>query len=518
MKNIVIKLTTNVLSSAMLFSNSVFPNATSINLNQLVSAPDNIVTAVEDDTGPEFQFNTPLIIKAINPGYTENKVRDVGELVELQLIADATPFSLAGYTLRYINSSGKSTTLIEFSEGSSIVGEFLLLRLARTADSESADATYSTTIAMGEGTLQLWHNNQITDQVCWAKSETCYAPFDSNAPTTLVRDFTDGTFKHLPSYDTHYDSDNPSLVLPPSESDLSENNENPASALTSCKGVEFTEILSYYVTDKSEQFIELYNATDEMIELTGCSLRYKNKVYPLAGEIIAEGYVTFYPYLANPSFTLTKDPSTSNNVELLDTDGEVIDILTYSHGQKKSTSYAKFIDETSTETWERTYAPTPGSSNIYQEFRTCPEGKVINEATGNCIKITSAQKSTEIAACPEGKYRNPLTGRCKKIESAASSEPKPCAEGYERNPETNRCRKIKSTNDGENYALVPTTYADNKTFVALGIVLLLTSAGTIYIVLQFRHEIARSARKARQRLHHIRKDLIARYISFHRHK
>lgn len=518
MKNIVTKLTTNALFGAVLFTNSIFPNTTSFNLNQLFSEPDNIIVATEDITEQEFKFSTPLIIKAVNPGYTENKVRDVGELVELQLVTDVPLFSLAGYTLRYINSSGKSTTLIEFSEGSSMVGEFLLLRLARTADSEGADATYSTTIAMGEGTLQLWYDNQIVDQVCWAKSETCYASFDSNTPTTLVRDFTDGTFKHLPVYDVHYDSGKPSLVSPPSEPDPPEADENPTPVSTSCKGVEFTEILSYYVTNKSEQFIELYNATDEMIELTGCSLRYKKKTYPLAGEIIAEGYVTFYPYLANPSFTLTKDPGTSNEVELLDTNGEVIDTLTYPHGQKKSTSYAKFIDETNSETWERTYAPTPGSSNIYQEFRTCPEGKVINEATGNCIKITSVQKTTEISACPEGKYRNPLTGRCKKIESTTSSEPKLCAEGYERNPETNRCRKIKTANDGENYALVPATYADNKTFVALGIVLLLASIGTIYIILQFRHEIARAARKARQRLHHIRKDLVARYISFHRHK
>lgn len=442
-----------------------------------------------------------------------------------------------------------------------MVGEFLLLRLARTDNADKADATYSTTIAMSEGTLQLWRNDKIVDQVCWAKSDACLKPFDGDHPTTLVRDFADGKFKHQESYDTHYNLAQPSLVLPtpsdpetepqpstkpqpdgetkpststsgtstkPTEVDPPmEDDEAAGQAESKCQGIEFTELLSYYATDKSEQFVELYNATDEIIDLSYCRVRYKKKTYPLAGKIAPEGYSVFRPISASPAFTFTKNPSQSNEIELLDANDEVVDVLIYEHGQKKSVSLAKFIDETNTEMWEKTYAPTPGASNIYQEFRTCPEGKVINEATGNCIKVTSTaivkqktlkQDSVEVAPCPEGKYRNPLTGRCKKIESTTSSEPKPCAEGYERNPETNRCRKIKSANDGETYALVPTTYSDKKTFVGLGAVLLLVCAGSVYIILQFRHEIARAARKARQRFHHIRKNLVAWCARFHRHK
>lgn len=83
---------------------------------------------------------------------------------------------------------------------------------------------------------------------------------------------------------------------------------------------------------------------------------------------------------------------------------------------------------------------------------------MINPATGNCVKATTATKTVQ--ECAEGQYRNPLTGRCKKIES--SSDPKPCAEGYERNPQTGRCRKIVSPNDGTDYALVPETYSSQK--------------------------------------------------------
>ena len=446
-----------------------------------------------------------------------------------------------------------------------MVGEFLLLRLARTANAESADATYSTTIAMSEGTLQLWQDGKVVDEVCWAKSDSCLEPFTSEQPTTLVRDSTDGEFRHQASYNAHYIIGQPSLLLPvPSTNDTtkpqpgdepqsgdgttSSTNPNISGAPTGptevtptpdnidetttpaenkCQGIEFTEVLSYYATEKSEQFIELYNAANDAIDLSYCRVRYKKKLYPLAGLIAPEGYSVFRPSSAKPAFTLTKNPSQSNEIELLDTNDEVIDVLIYEHGQKKAVSLAKFIDETNTEMWEKTYAPTPGASNVYQEFRTCPEGKVINEATGNCIKVTSTaivkqktlkQNSTGVAPCPEGKYRNPLTGRCKQIESGANGELKPCAEGYERNPETKRCRKIKSTNDGETYALVPTTYSDKKTFVGLGVVLLLVGTGSVYIVLQFRHEIARAARKSRQRLYHIRKNLVAWCTRFHRHK
>ena len=110
-----------------------------------------------------------------------------------------------------------------------------------------------------------------------------------------------------------------------------------------------------------------------------------------------------------------------------------------------------------------------------------------------------------------------MTGRCKKLESS-TTEPKPCAEGYERNPETNRCRKIKAENDGAGYALIPATNSSTSTFAAFGLVILLVMLGVVYIILQFRHEIARTARKTRQRFYHVRKNLVAWYISFYRHK
>ena len=144
------------------------------------------------------------------------------------------------------------------------------------------------------------------------------------------------------------------------------------------------------------------------------------------------------------------------------------------------------------ENWVQTYNPTPGAANVYQQFKTCPAGKVINLDTGNCVNET--RLTTTLPACPEGKYRNPLTNRCRAYATAASATLKPCAEGYERNPATNRCRKIVE-NSGEDYEIKTETFEERREFVAVWAIIIVVAAGIIYIILQFREEIARAFQK-----------------------
>jgi hypothetical protein len=143
-------------------------------------------------------------------------------------------------------------------------------------------------------------------------------------------------------------------------------------------------------------------------------------------------------------------------------------------------------------------------------------GKVINPATGNCINLfedealpdcpagkfrnpeTNRCKSYEtltsiLAACAEGYYRNPETNRCKKITKATATLT-PCKEGYERNPETNRCRQIRE-NNGADYGVEPTVYADTSTFVAYGALAVVVAGGFLYVILQFRREIGQFLQK-----------------------
>lgn len=445
---------------------------------------------------PDYAFAVNLIIKAINPGYKDADGRsDSGELVELFKTTDGD-LDLSGYSLRYTNGSGTVTTIWEFAEGTIMHGKSLVLRYAKAPDSAFSDATYTTSLALSAGPLELLLDGDVVDQVCWTGKTTCEKSFKSTAPTTLVRNLGTGEPEHLTAYSPNYDATG-SAVTWPTKPDNPTNDETSETLSARCQGLEFTEIYSYYDSDVTEQFIELYNSTSQSIDVTYCSLSYKNKTYQITGVIPSESYGVFYP--AELGFSLTKNPSTSNEVSLVDADGKVIDELSYVHGQKKSTSYSLVYDQGGEAGWLTTYARTPGAENIYQKFRTCEVGKVINEATGNCVKATTAEETA--SDCPEGKYRNPLTNRCKTIET--NSEPKPCAEGYERNPETNRCRKIVAENNGANYALIPATSTSGKTFIALGIVGLLVTAGASYIVWQFRYEIIRLVRKLRQRFYHV---------------
>ena len=95
----------------------------------------------------------------------------------------------------------------------------------------------------------------------------------------------------------------------------------------------------------------------------------------------------------------------------------------------------------------------------------------------------------------EGYYLNILTGRCNKIKTTAE---KTCKEGYELNLETGRCRKIKQ-NTGANYSLEPETYEEQSSFVALYAVLGVVGLGLLYLIYEFRHEIAKFWRKVFRR-------------------
>ncbi len=524
------------------------PNGSSSDTKTDTNKDDLPNSGANNDTNKKepYQFKYDLIIKAVHSGYKDptTNTLNVGERIELQNLSDA-PLSLAGIVLRYHINSTKHVDLITFSEGSMMTGEYLLFRYENSPHSEQSDLVYSAySLPQSGGPLELIYVNDegeeiIMDSVCWSGGACPNKKFDTGDDRLLVRNFGDGLFTKELAYDTHYDPSITTLVMPvspapdpdddpthpddpglkdESSTEDSTDQDSPSvdSVLPKCYALEFSEVYAYYFNSPEEQFIELYNPSNAPVDLDGCQIQYKKKFYPLSGVILPDNYYIYYP---SGSFTLTKNPSSSNSIYLIDTDQTIADELNYPNGQKKSTSYARFFNESGSTIWRQTYAPTPDAENVYQEFRTCESGKVINPLTGNCVKSTtiSTSSSTTLAECPAGQYRNPLTGRCKKLTTATST-PKECAEGYERNPETNRCRKITKENEGTDYALIPSTRSNDTIFIAFGIVTLLVSLGSIYVILQFRHEIARAARKTRQRLHSVCKNLFARKIGRHRNK
>ena len=443
---------------------------------------ENVVGDEEggDDENDEAAWEPPeLYIKAVNPGYKINGVNNVGEMIEIARGGSSdAPISLAGTVVSYTKKSGDPpVVLVEFPENSWMTGETTLLRLASSPEHELANMTYkvkgsSSGLTQKSGPLELIRDGEVIDEACWSGEEGCERGFKSGSGESMVRDLKTGEWEFR-EYTPEYDAG--SYVVEETEEE-----GKGVAAAPQCKGLQFSEILSYYEVAKTEQFIEFYNAGSSAVTLDGCKVRYKNKNYVLTGTVEPEGYFAYYPV----GFSLTKNPTNSNKLELIDTDEAVVDTLEYPNGQRKATAYAWLgYDEGGGEIWKVTYAPTPGAPNVYQEFKTCAEGKVINKVTGNCVKVTSVKDKV----CKEGQYLNILTGRCKKIPTTTE---KTCKEGYYLNPETNRCRKIKE-NNGADYSLEPENYEEDSSFVALYAVLGVLGAGGLYLIYEFRSEIGK---------------------------
>ncbi len=442
---------------------------------------DEVLVAIrEDEDGHKF---ANVLIKSYNPGFSDPYAGEFFELTKLP----TSSISLAGLSVIYETSSGSEYTVYEFSDGDEMVGESLLLRLASSDEVKNAgeimvaDVTYTRNMSQSAGRLKLKYVDEVFDSLCWGTKETdCYATFSSKKPTTLVREINEeeiGDFEHRTDYLPLFDAMSPGLKHNEPEDEMIE---------PKCRTLEFSEVFSYFENQSTEQFVELFNRGEEGLDLDGCFVRYKNKNYALTGVVKSHGFTTLYPE-ENWGTTITKNPTSSNMLEIIDTDGEVVDNLTYYSGQRRGMSYAMFgYKSDGGEKWEQTYRLTPGEDNTYQQFKTCPVGKVLNLNTGNCVTETTI--ATALAACPEGKYRNPLTGRCKSYASTASTELKPCAEGYERNLETNRCRKIVE-NTGADYSLVPETFQEKTEMTAIFAIISVVVAGIGYIAFQYRDEL-----------------------------
>ena len=350
-------------------------------------------------------------------------------------------------------------------------------------------------MASTAGMLQLWLDEEKLDEVCWGKLEC--AQILPKFSTSVADNFsylrqTDGTY--VP--EIYHPEINPEAIF----------DATPPETPSQCDQIVITEIYSYYAETIDEQFIELYNPSEETITLDLCKIRYKTTESSLSGELAPGQYYAF----KDPGLALTKDPSTINTIFILNTSGDISVEFVYPHGQKKGTAYAVFNRGENDESWLQTYTPTPGAENSYQQFQTCPAGKEINPETGNCIKSQETVGATE---CPEGKYLNPLTGRCKKIEiptlkicndgyylniltgrcnkvktATATAE---CKEGYERNPDTGRCRKVR-TNTAQEYPVTPPSeenYESPQIFIAGGVIVALLIGGIAFAIFQFRKEI-----------------------------
>lgn len=495
-----------LLTTTTLIISLLFP--TPLLALEPATSPETVESNAEDTDADEEAAEAPVhpLFHAINPGYTKDGAQNFDDFVELYNPL-GEPLSLQNIAIIYNDNFAKP--LHSFADEDYFNAEFITLRYKSSPNANQADLVHATNTAVSSGRLTLIQtqgsSRTVLDDLCWGtdkdlleKYPDCqnkYSHFNLAATreTALVRCLSDGLpekcangkdFENIAGYTPYFDSTRPAIIkiFDEDSAGKGETEDITDPALPKCADLRFSEIFTYYADAQSEQFIEFFNPTLESVDLAGCRISYKNRLYPLSGTVPETGYFAF----RSESLKLTKNPTSSNELFLVDVTGKTVDAIEYFHGQKKSVSFAHFgIDETGAAIWRQTYAVTPDAENVFQEFRSCPIGKIINPATGNCINFV---EQVALPDCGEGRYRHPETNRCRNIASA-STGPASCQEGYERNPETNRCRKVR-TNNGADYALEPLTFSEKSTFMAYGALSAVITTGVLYIVFQFRTEIA----------------------------
>jgi|GEM_PF-736729 len=234
--------------------------------------------------------------------------------------------------------------------------------------------------------------------------------------------------------------------------------ENPAgNNQLSCAGIKLSEALPNPAgADSGHEFIELYNPTQEVVPLTNCQLQYQEqdasnpKIFDLAG--IADLQPNSYRALYDTETSITLTNSKAGTIWLLSTlaasNPIELSSLQFPAGLGDDISWAY---DMASQTWQTSYAATPGAANTIVTSEPCPTDQARNPETNRCITITDstatsspAVKTTAAVPCAANQTRNPETNRCRLNTTTAStvSNPTACKPGQARNPETNRCKTV----------------------------------------------------------------------------
>lgn len=276
-----------------------------------------------------------------------------------------------------------------------------------------------------------------------------------------------------------------------------------------CDSVVLSEILANPAGDDgANEYIELYNPTNIVQSLYGCSLRLASgKFYEFPSSLsLASGEYRAFDF-ATTDLQLTNSGGT---VTLTTITGEV----SVSYPAAGDDQSWVFIDGA----WQVSTQPTPNAANVLPsagaeparaiadtETSSCGPGKYRHPETNRCRNIVETSQietacapdqernpatgrcrkklaATVAAACPAGQERNLTTNRCRKVETANSTT-KACEAGQERNPDTGRCKKIATSKAA---AVLGT--ATKKTYhLVLVTIVVLALVG--YGVYEYRHDM-----------------------------
>lgn len=412
-----------------------------------------------------------ILISEVQTGGSENANQEFVELYN----RSAETIDVTGWRLEYKSATGATWTTKSTLAGAIESSHFYVAATAAYLV-QSSDGVLTSGLAASGGHIRLVSldtANSVIDTVGWgtADSPEGNQPAPAAQPGQSVqRCFadnnmldTDVSLADFRVYLTITPKTGLDCALPQPPDD------EPDTQIHTCEGVRLSEVLPNPAgADGSNEFIELFNATNEAIPLEGCGLQTSNSsaIYLFDADTVLDPGT--YRALYSSETTLTLPNAAGGTVYLLGADSHEADTATYPAGMADDTAWAWF----DANGWQTTYAPSPNATNVLQADKPCAEGQTRNEETGRCASVTPESSGstsaltpcrtnqernpetsrcrniiTTVAApapCSAGQERNPATNRCRAVAAAATTL-KPCAQGQERNPETNRCHKVAAT-------------------------------------------------------------------------
>lgn len=420
------------------------------------------VSSARAETPPQ------LIITEVKVRTDTTNLLDFDEFIEIYNSSDQ-PVDLANYNLEYYNATNPPLTQqpVQKSLFNYLLDTHAYLTLAKQPIqiANSKQSPFSSLSDSGGRLRLVTSEGIVVDEIAWSNSQSLATEdgvypaivYQCNSSTVLCNGNRIESLSRSQDQDGNFVLSSPIWILslpsphssellaypvtdtspedstPPADPDPLA--EMPEQSIT-CEGIILSELLPNPAgTDSGKEFIELYNPTNEIINLSGCSLQTSSstKKYTFQETIVNPGLFIIFP----DSVTgLTLPNSAGGTVWLLSPSDELSSI-TYPGGIDDDSSWS-FIDGI----WQITYTPSPGAQNIAQPIKPCPEGQTRSSVTNRCQAPVIATVST-LAPCKAGQERNIDTGRCRTIISTIGSLT-PCKEGQERNPETNRCRSVNS--------------------------------------------------------------------------
>jgi hypothetical protein len=404
-------------------------------------------------------LSSTVVINEIQTGGLNELLIEDGKLEFIELYNNSSePIDISGWRLQYfastkedvLNPSSLPTRELILLDGL-LAGEghalFSYEDYIINADDYFGQGSTSTSglLAKSGGHIRLLNSSgAVVDVVGWGTAKS--------PETKAVPEIKPGfSAERILAYDTDSNfTDFAILELPtPSGGSITEIVPVPETEVTVpvCEGLIISELMpNPDGNDTGNEFIELYNPTDNTIYLDDCLLKTSGSsvqyIFPVGSSIQAGQYIAFY----DKTTGLSLPNAAGGEVILRGSNSDYV--IQYPSNIGANHSWGLFEG-----TWNDSSRPTPNTANIMptetlgisddgQTLEPCPVGKYRNPETNRCKNL---QLSTAVlASCAVGQVRNPETNRCRSIATLAASLI-PCRADQERNPETNRCRNIASS-------------------------------------------------------------------------